>query len=53
MSCVDDFTTKTLNNREGGCVSRCVAKQMSLTQRLSERFQEQNQAMMGANGQGR
>ncbi|KAH7041251.1 Tim10/DDP family zinc finger protein [Microdochium trichocladiopsis] len=48
MSCVDDFTTKTLNSREGGCVSRCVQKQMALTQRLSERFQEQNQAMMGA-----
>ncbi|KAJ1337512.1 TIM23-like protein [Microdochium nivale] len=45
MSCVDDFTTKSLNTRETGCVTRCVQKQMSLTQRLSERFQEQNQAM--------
>ena len=50
MSCVDDFTTKSLNSRETACVTRCVQKQMSLTQRLSERFQEQNQAMGAAQG---
>ncbi|KAI0118659.1 mitochondrial import inner membrane translocase subunit tim-9 [Nemania sp. FL0031] len=46
MSCVDDFTSKSLSARESGCVTRCVQKHMALSQRLSERFQEHN-AQMG------
>ncbi|KAI0391202.1 mitochondrial import inner membrane translocase subunit tim-9 [Xylariaceae sp. FL0594] len=46
MSCIDDFTTKSLSGRESGCVTRCVQKHMALSQRLSERFQEHN-AQMG------
>ncbi|KAI1770411.1 mitochondrial intermembrane space translocase subunit [Hypoxylon cercidicola] len=42
MSCIDDFTSKSLNGRESGCITRCVQKQMALSQRLSERFQEHN-----------
>ncbi|CAJ2506310.1 Uu.00g004400.m01.CDS01 [Anthostomella pinea] len=45
MSCVDDFTSKSLSTRETGCVSRCVQKHMALSQRLSERFQEHNAQM--------
>ncbi|GKZ18382.1 protein transporter tim9 [Aspergillus brasiliensis] len=44
--CVNDFTTKSLTNREEGCVLRCVDKFMKGSARLNERFQEQNQAMM-------
>lgn len=51
-SCVDDFTTKALSTREQGCVTRCVQKSMATSMRLSERFQEQNAAQMGAGGQG-
>lgn len=45
MSCVDDFTSKSLSTRETGCITRCVQKQMALSQRLSERFGEHNAAM--------
>ena len=45
MSCVDDFTSKSLSTRETGCITRCVQKQMALSQRLSERFAEHNAAM--------
>ncbi|PSS03748.1 mitochondrial intermembrane space translocase subunit [Coniella lustricola] len=41
-SCVNDFTSKALSERENGCVSRCVQKFMASGQRLSERFQEHN-----------
>ncbi|KAL6230112.1 mitochondrial import inner membrane translocase subunit tim9 [Aspergillus navahoensis] len=44
--CVNDFTTKSLISREEGCVMRCVDKFMKGSQRLNERFQEQNAAMM-------
>ncbi|KAI1477764.1 mitochondrial intermembrane space translocase subunit [Daldinia eschscholtzii] len=45
MSCIDDFTSKSLTGRESGCVARCVQKHMALSQRLSERFQEYNAQM--------
>lgn len=44
--CVNDFTTKSLVNREETCVMRCVDKQLKGSARLNERFQEQNAAMM-------
>ncbi|MCJ1327542.1 protein transporter tim9 [Thelotrema lepadinum] len=44
--CVNDFTSKTLHQREEGCVMRCVDKFMKGTERLGQRFQEQNAAMM-------
>ncbi|KAI0023153.1 mitochondrial intermembrane space translocase subunit [Xylariomycetidae sp. FL0641] len=50
MSCIDDFTSKSLNGRESGCVARCVQKNMALSQRLSERFQEHNQQMSAQQG---
>ncbi|RDA90483.1 hypothetical protein CP533_3025 [Ophiocordyceps camponoti-saundersi (nom. inval.)] len=42
VSCVDDFTSKSLSSRENGCISRCVSKWMATQQRLGERFQEHN-----------
>ncbi|KAJ5179104.1 hypothetical protein N7492_002314, partial [Penicillium capsulatum] len=49
--CVNDFTTKSLVNREEQCILRCVDKNLKGSARLNERFQEQNAAMMqGAQG---
>jgi len=45
-SCVDDFTTKSLVQRETGCVSRCVKKFMAGSERIGARFQEQQAQMM-------
>ncbi|KAJ5483995.1 Mitochondrial import inner membrane translocase subunit tim9 [Penicillium diatomitis] len=44
--CVTDFTTKSLTNREETCLMRCIDKNLKSSQRLNERFQEQNAAMM-------
>ncbi|KAL4946991.1 mitochondrial import inner membrane translocase subunit tim9 [Aspergillus filifer] len=44
--CVNDFTTKSLINREEGCVMRCIDKHLKGSARMNERFQEQNAAMM-------
>ncbi|KAL9117929.1 MAG: hypothetical protein Q9187_005530 [Circinaria calcarea] len=44
--CVNDFTTKSLHAREEGCVMRCVDKYMKGSERLGQRFQEQNASMM-------
>lgn len=52
ISCIDDFSSKSLSTREQGCVTRCVQKQMAMSQRLAERFQEHN-AAMGAQQQPR
>ncbi|KAJ2893762.1 mitochondrial intermembrane space translocase subunit [Zalerion maritima] len=47
-SCIDDFSSKALSRRESGCVQRCFSKSLAVQQRLSDRFQEQNQLMMQA-----
>lgn len=44
-SCVNGFESKSLTSREEGCVMRCVDKHMKASQRLGDRFQEQNAAM--------
>lgn len=43
--CINDFSTKSLGSREEGCVLRCVDKHMKGSERLGQRFQEQNAAM--------
>jgi len=53
MSCVEDFTSKSLSARETGCVTRCVQKSRFVQTRLSERFQEQNAQMSSQMGQQR
>ncbi|KAI9678051.1 MAG: protein transporter tim9 [Caeruleum heppii] len=44
--CVNDFTTKSLHSKEEGCVMRCVDKFLKGSERLGQRWQEQNAAMM-------
>ncbi|KXT10454.1 hypothetical protein AC579_7898 [Pseudocercospora musae] len=43
--CVTDFTSKSLQSKEEGCVMRCVDKFLKSSERLGERFQEENAAM--------
>lgn len=43
--CVNDFTTKSLISKEQGCVHRCFDKFMKGSERVNQRFQEQNMAM--------
>ncbi|KAL2357229.1 mitochondrial import inner membrane translocase subunit TIM9, partial [Cryomyces antarcticus] len=43
--CVNDFSSKSLLSREEGCVMRCVDKFLKGSERLGQRFQEQNAAM--------
>jgi import inner membrane translocase subunit TIM9 len=49
-SCVNSFESKSLTSREEGCVMRCVDKHMKGSQRLGDRFQEQNAAMAQQGG---
>ena len=44
--CVNDFTTKSLHSKEEGCVMKCVDKHLKSSERIGQRFQEQNAAMM-------
>ena len=50
--CVNDFTSKSLLGKEEGCVMRCVDKFLKSSERLGERFQEQNAAMAQQGGMG-
>ncbi|CAJ1361947.1 unnamed protein product [Effrenium voratum] len=43
--CVTSFRTKGLEGHEEQCVTRCVQKFMSFSQRVSLRFQEKQQQM--------
>ncbi|CAD6503293.1 BgTH12-02960 [Blumeria graminis f. sp. triticale] len=45
-SCIDDFTTKSLIQRESSCVKRCVQKFMAGSERIGQRFGEQQTQMM-------
>lgn len=51
-ACVNDFTSKSLQSKEEGCVMRCVDKNLKASERLGQRFQEQNAAMMQQGGMG-
>jgi import inner membrane translocase subunit TIM9 len=43
---VNDFSTKALISREDGCVKRCVQKFMAGSERIGQRFGEQQAQMM-------
>jgi import inner membrane translocase subunit TIM9 len=47
--CINDFSSKSLGSREESCVMRCVDKSLKASERLGNRFQEQNAAMMQNN----
>lgn len=44
--CINDFTSKAVSQKEEKCVNNCVDKFLKSSERLGQRFQEQNQAMM-------
>ncbi|KAF5098337.1 hypothetical protein D0Z03_001232 [Geotrichum reessii] len=44
--CVNDFTSNTLTSREDTCVMRCAEKFLKHSERVGQRFQEQNAALM-------
>jgi import inner membrane translocase subunit TIM9 len=48
--CVNSFESKSLTSREEGCIMRCVDKHLKGSQRLGDRFQEQNAAMAQSGG---
>ncbi|KAJ9618686.1 protein transporter tim9 [Taxawa tesnikishii (nom. ined.)] len=48
--CVTDFSSKSLLSKEEGCVMRCVDKFLKGSERLGQRFQEQNAAMAQGGG---
>jgi import inner membrane translocase subunit TIM9 len=50
--CVNDFTTKSLHSKEEGCVMRCVDKFLKTSERVGQRFAEQNATMMSNTGAG-
>ena len=50
--CVNDFTTKSLHSKEEGCVMRCVDKFLKTSERVGQRFAEQNATMMQNAGTG-
>mmetsp|Transcript_29982 Transcript_29982/g.71984 ORF Transcript_29982/g.71984 Transcript_29982/m.71984 type:complete len:90 (-) Transcript_29982:83-352(-) len=45
--CVQHFRTKNLDGTEEECLRTCVAKSLSFTQRLQQRFAEKNMQKMG------
>ncbi|KAI5854009.1 Tim10/DDP family zinc finger protein [Tricharina praecox] len=50
--CINDFTSKAVSTKEETCVNRCVDKFLKTSERLGQRFAEQNQAMMQGGGAG-
>ncbi|ODQ63819.1 mitochondrial import inner membrane translocase subunit TIM9 [Nadsonia fulvescens var. elongata DSM 6958] len=51
--CVNDFTSDTLTNKEEGCLQKCSEKFLKHSERVGQRFQEQNAALMQKQQQGR
>ncbi|KAK6329708.1 protein transporter tim9 [Orbilia brochopaga] len=48
--CINDFTSKTISAKENGCISKCVDKWLKSSERMGQRFAEQNAAMMQGGG---
>ncbi|CAH2449818.1 TIM10 complex subunit [Komagataella phaffii CBS 7435] len=44
--CVNDFTSNKLTSKEEGCINKCAEKFLKHSERVGQRFQEQNQLMM-------
>ncbi|CAD6194089.1 unnamed protein product [Caenorhabditis auriculariae] len=49
-SCVNDFTSRTVSDKEEKCSSNCLDKYLKMTQRVSMRFQEHQMLNAEANG---
>ncbi|KXS20032.1 hypothetical protein M427DRAFT_52304 [Gonapodya prolifera JEL478] len=50
--CVNDFTSSKLTSKEETCVTRCTDKFLKHSERVGQRFAEQN-AQLQQGGQGR
>ncbi|KAF1815198.1 hypothetical protein P152DRAFT_412428 [Eremomyces bilateralis CBS 781.70] len=48
--CINDFSTKSIQSREEGCLMRCLDKRQKASERLTARFQELNQQMADKGG---
>ncbi|KAI9293456.1 hypothetical protein K502DRAFT_366712 [Neoconidiobolus thromboides FSU 785] len=46
-SCVNDFTSSSISPKEDKCISLCVKKFLSATERINAKFQEENMKMQG------
>ncbi|KNC80300.1 hypothetical protein SARC_07335 [Sphaeroforma arctica JP610] len=40
--CVNDFSTRTITDKESACTTLCVEKFIKMSQRMSQRFAEQH-----------
>ncbi|CDR46612.1 CYFA0S24e01112g1_1 [Cyberlindnera fabianii] len=43
--CVNDFTSQKLTSKEEGCILKCSEKFLKHSERVGQRFQEQNAAL--------
>ncbi|ODQ77619.1 hypothetical protein BABINDRAFT_163342 [Babjeviella inositovora NRRL Y-12698] len=43
--CVNDFTSNKLTTKEDTCIMRCAEKFLKHSERVGQRFQEQNAAL--------
>lgn len=50
--CVNDFTSQSLSSKEQTCVTRCADKFLKHSERVGQRFQEQNAKLMQQAQQG-
>lgn len=44
--CINDFTTKSVKEKEEQCVIKCVNKFLRYSERIGQRFNEQNALLM-------
>ena len=44
--CVNDFTLANLTTKETGCIAKCSEKFLKHSERVGQRFQEQNALLM-------
>ena len=51
--CVKDFSTKSMQSKEEGCVFRCIDIRRKAGERMQQRFVEHNQALSQQNGLGK
>lgn len=48
--CVNDFTSSKLTTKELNCITKCSEKYLKHSERVGQRFQEQNVAMSQGTG---
>ncbi|RKP07675.1 Tim10/DDP family zinc finger protein [Thamnocephalis sphaerospora] len=44
--CINDFTSKAVNSKEDTCLDRCAIKFLRVSERVGQRFAEQNAQLM-------